>query len=307
MKRIDKIILILFILIILLLNSGCVFEDALPELKKLKFYSPEYVEFQKTSADAFKKSLSDLKPSDIEVYSDGNLIIKLKPPVSDVYSSVRVGFKNNLLDWIEFNLANNINISKFVGVYGNPTDINTNASNDLDYYNYEFFNISADKNTKLAKGVTYFSKSPYEDSEALSKNIEIPISRKKKFYEQFINIEPGITTESEFTKDYPNLIPYEENNSVTNSIYVLTDELGDSRYYYDRAILKFESGLLTWINLIPKNLPVSDCLKSINTAYKKENVDALYELYDFSNFILIVDKKSKMVKSIGVFSRDVKL
>lgn len=307
MSKIKKIFLIIFILLIVILNLGSIFPDKLPELKKLKFYAPEKLEFQQTSVDSFEKLIQKFSESDKEVYSDGNTIINLKPQSADVFSSIRVGFKNNLLDWIEFNLANNINISRFVGVYGNPTDINTASSKDLDYYNYEFYNVSADKNNKYAKSITFFNKSPYTGTSGISNNAEIPVSRKRKFYEQFLNIEPGVTTESEFSKEYPDLIPYEEDNSVTNSIYVLTDELGDARYYYDKAVLKFESGLLTWINLIPKNLPLADCLKTINIKYKKDNVDANFELYDFSDFILIVDKKTKMVKSIGVFSRDVKL
>ena len=87
----------------------------------------------------------------------------------------------------------------------------------------------------------------------------------------------------------------------------MSNELGNAGYYYDKAILKFESGLLTWVNLIPKNLPLTECLKIIKKQYKKENIDSFYELYDYTNFVLIVDKKSKLVKSIGLFTRDVEL
>ena len=54
-------------------------------------------------------------------------------------------------------------------------------------------------------------------------------------------------TESDFATEYPDLIPYIDDKAETSSIYVLSDELGESAYYYDKAVLKFESGLLTWI------------------------------------------------------------
>jgi len=307
MDRIKKIFLILFLLLIVILNSGCLFPDKLPELNKLKVYSPEKFEYGQTTLEKFKKSLEKIPESDIQIYTDGIAIIKLKPSTSDIYSLIRVGFKNNMLDWIEFNLAHNTKIAKFINLYGKPTDIDTKSSKDLDYYNYEFFNISADKNNKNVKSITYFSKDPFIATNEISEKVDIPAKNKKKFFEKFSNIEPGITTESDFSKEYPDLIPYEEDNSETNSIYVLSNELGDARYYYDKAVLKFESGLLTWINLIPRNLPLAECLKIIKKQYKKETVDYVYELYDFSSFVLIVDKKTKMVKSIGLFSNDVKL
>jgi len=307
MNKIKKVFFILFILILVIVNSGCVFPDKLPDLKKLKAYSPEKLDYAQTTLDKFKKSCTKIPDSDIEVYTDGVAIIKLKPAETDTYNLIRVGFNNHKLDWIEFSLAPVVKISKLVSLYGNPTDIDTQYSKDLDYFNYNFFNISADKITKNAKSITYFNKSPFTLTAANSKKPDIPANKKKKFFEKFENIEPGITTESDFATEYPDLIPYIDDKTETNSIYVLSDELGESAYYYDKAVLKFESGLLTWINLIPKKLPIAECLKTIKKPYKKENIDTAYELYDFSNYILIVDKKSKMVKSIGLFNKAIKL
>ena len=307
MNRFKKVFYILFILILVIVNSGCIFPDKLPDLKKLKAYSPENLDYAQTTFDKFKKNFSKIPDSDIEIYTDGVAIIKLKPAETDTYNLIRIGFKNHKLDWIEFNLAPVVKISKLVSLYGNPTDIDTQYSKDLDYFNYNFFNISADKITKNAKSITYFNKSPCTLTKSDSKKLDIPASKKKKFFEKFENIEPGITTESDFATEYPDLIPYIDDKAETNSIYVMSDELGESAYYYDKVVLKFESGLLTWINLIPKKLPIAECLKTIKKSYKKENIDSAFELYDFSNYILIVDKKSKMVKSIGLFNKDIKL
>ena len=303
----NKIFFIVLLLVTVVLNLGCEFQDNLPDLKKLKAYSPEKLDYAQTTLEQFKKKFPKLPESDIETYTDGVAIIKLKPAVTDTYGLIRVGFKNNKLDWIEFNLAHIVKISKLVSIYGNPTDVDSKYNKDLDYYNYDFFNISADKITQNAKSITYFNKSPISVSDVNYKKPDIPFNKKKKFFEKFVNIEPGITTESEFTAEYPDLIPYIDDKTETNSIYVLSDELGESAYYYDKAILKFESGLLTWINLIPKKLPIVACLKTIKKPYKKENVDSAYELYDFTSFVLVVDKKTKMVKSIGLFNKDIEL
>lgn len=307
MDRIKKIFFIFYILLLVIINSGCVFLDKLPDLKKLKAYSPQKINYGQTTLEKFKKNYTKIPDSDIEIYTDGVAIIKLKPSETDTYNLIRVGFKNHKLDWIEFNLAPIVKISKLVSIYGSPTDIDTTYSKDLDYFNYDFFNISADKITKNAKSITYFNKSPFPLTESNSKKPEITAKNKKKFFEKFVNIEPGITLESDFAAEYPDLIPYIDDKAETNSVYVLSEELGESAYYYDKAVLKFESGLLTWINLIPKKLPIAVCLKTIKKPYKKEIINPAYELYDFSNYILIVDKKSKMVQSIGLFNRDIKL
>ena len=126
---------------------------------------------------------------------------------------------------------------------------------------------------------------------------------KKKFFEEFPYVKPGLMTEEKLQDEFPELIPYDEDgNPDTNALYVLQGELKESGYYYDKVILNFENGLLEWVNLIPKNMSISKYLEYSKTSYEKEDVDENYELYDFSSYILIVDKKTNMVQSIGVFA-----
>jgi len=304
MRLLKKIFTVIILLLTAVLTTGYIFPDNLPELKKLKNYSPSKLEYGKTTVIEFKKITPKIPDSNVAIYTDGISIIKFKPLSSDVYSSIRVGFKSNKLDWLEFNLAHDIHISKLLTIYGNPTDINKTANKNLDYYNYNFFNISVDKNNKFVKSITYFAKPSDVLTKTSLKKANTSINQKKKFFEKFPNLEPGVTTEIDFSNENPGLIPYTDDQIETNSVYVLEDELGTSGYYYEKAILKFENGLLTWINLIPNNLPLADCLKTIKIPYKKEAVDSTYDLYDFSKFMLVVDKKTKMVKSIGVFSKD---
>lgn len=308
MNFIKKTIFIITLLLILIFNAGCIFPEKLPELNNLKAYSPQKYEYGVTTLENFKKSVQNLPASDIEIFTDGITIIKIKPNRTDTFKLIRIGFKNDKLDWIEFSLANSRNISKFVTIYGKAASIDTKYSKDLDYYNYDFFNISAVKNNNMVKTITYFGKPNVTKAISNSnKNKKNSSVKRKRFFEKFSDIFPGATTESEFIAIYPDLVPYTQNKTMTESLYVMTQELGESQYYYEKAIFKFENGLLTWINLIPKNLPLSDCLKFVKNPCKKEKIDSEYDLYDYKNFILVVEIKTKMVKSIGVLSKDNRL
>ena len=77
MNKIQKIFNIIFILFFVIINSGCVFPDKLPDLKKLKTYSPEKLDYTQTTLEKFKKIYTKIPDSDIEIYTDGVAIIKL--------------------------------------------------------------------------------------------------------------------------------------------------------------------------------------------------------------------------------------
>lgn len=311
MKNSKIISFFLFLVLVMVLNTGCIFPDTLPKLKELKAYSPTKIEYGKTTLEDFKKLISKLSTSDTEVYQDGLTIIKTQPASSNTYNLIRIGFKDDKLDWTEFNLARNIKINKFTEFYGKPANIDTTYDPNLDYYNYNFFNISADKTTKYAKTITFFGKNQpaqtVKKPPTASAKKEISYTKKMKFYQKFPNIIPGITMESDFLQTYPNLQAYNEDKNGTANVYVFSDELGEAGYYYDKAVLKFQNGLLVWVNLIPKNLPLSECLKILKISYKKESVNTDYDLYDFTGFILIVDKKTNLVQSIGIFKEGIKL
>jgi hypothetical protein len=302
-----------------IMNSACIFPDQLPKLKELKTYSPQKLEYGKTSFAEFQKLTSKIPAENLELLAGGLTIVKTSPNPKSTYKLVRVAFKDDKLDWQEFSLSRNIHIAKFTAFYGKPDSIDTTYNKVLDYYNYNFFNISVDKKTKFTKTITFFAKPPVNKSGLISvktvtntanKISQVPkqvMNGKKRFYEKFPYVVPGIMTESDFTGRYPNLEVYHEDKDEISNYYVMQTELAESGYYYDRAILKFENGLLTWVNLIPKNLPLSECLKYIKTPYKKEAINTNYDLYDFSGFIMVVDKKTFYVQSIGIFKEGVKL
>ena len=55
MNRINKLLLIIFLILIIILSSACVFPDNMPELQNLKKYSPQKIEYGQTTLKEFKK------------------------------------------------------------------------------------------------------------------------------------------------------------------------------------------------------------------------------------------------------------
>jgi len=307
MSIIKKIFAAMILFLLAVLMQGCSFPDKLPQMNKLKEYNPEKFEYGKTTLEDAKKIISGLSEKNISNYEKNVIIITIPTASPNSFKQVRIGFKNEIFDWIEFKLTNTAPMRDFIKLYGNPTDINKTYNENLEYYNYNFFNISADKNSNRAETITYFSEAPAASEEIKKTVIHVKAENKKKFFEVFTNLEPGVTTESEFTASHGSLVPYSDNNTQTNSMYVIENELGNSAYFYEKAILKFENGLLTWINLIPKNMKINDFLKNKKNPYKFEAVNKDYDIYDFTKYILVVDKKTKIIKSIGIFNKDSEL
>jgi len=295
-----KILLFITVIIAIVLLCGCYFPDNVPELSTLKNFSLKNMDFGKTTKTQFLQMFSPQEKVDIQDYDGEISIATLKSQQNKDFGAIRVGFKKNKLDWVEFSLINPVKISKLTPIYGKPTDVNKNSSTTFDYYNYEFFNISVEKQSGNANAITYFENSPLKAK--ISTHAKTYVV-KKLFFKKFPDIEPGITTEADFSAKYKDLVPYEETNSQTNSLYVMTDELEEAGGYYESAILKFESGLLTWINLIPRPITANEEVKRLGKNYKLENIDANYQIYDFTDFILVVDRKTNQVKSIGIFTK----
>jgi len=295
-----KIFFIILILIAIFLICGCYFPDNTPELGRLKNFSLKNLDFGKTTKSQFAQMFSPQEKLDLQEYDGDVSIAILNSKKNNEFGQVRVGFVKDKLDWVEFSLLNPVKISKLTTIYGNPTDINRKSNENLDYYNYEFFNISSEKASGIAKAITYFANSPIKEKKKIPLKI---YAEKKLFFQKFADIEPGITTESDFSAKYKDLVPYEETNSQTNSLYVMTGEMEEAGGYYESAILKFESGLLTWVNLIPRQITVQQEIARLGKNYKRENIDTNYEIYDYTDFILVVEKPTGLVKSIGIFAK----
>ena len=275
---------------ILILGCSCVFPDNILNYNDIYHYKLEKFKFGKTTLSDFASLAGNPPQKTIKGYK----ILSIPTANNNKIKKIRIGFKNNKLDWIEFNFKDYFSIVKIVELYGKPLNINTSYNNYLDYFDYGFFNVSTDKNHKLAKSITLFSL-PASNTASRKNIFNNIISWKLLKNSDFLNLKPGYTLESDFITKYPDLKPNRLNNMT---MYNLNKELQFSQY--SKAVLCFDSGLLSWISLTPKNLTLSDTLKVYGTGYKIEKINTIYDYYDFPRFSLVIDKKQKKVLNIGI-------
>lgn len=289
----------IYLVLVLIFCCSYIFPDKTPDWKSVNTYLPRKLEFHKSAVEDF---LEVCPGAEVYNLDDEIKIISTTPEKTVVFQEVNAGFRNNTLDWLEFVLNKEIEMSEIITVYGFPRFIDSEYSDELDYYNYDTFNVSTNKDHTLAKSITVFNVA--ETAYKHAKNINTTDSEKSKFFEVFAGLRPGFTTEEEFLKKYPDLLPYMEEDFDVNTSYTLIDELGGAKYFYKRAVLRFENGLLSWINLIPVNPELQTFLNNIKEKPKVENLDEDYDFYTFNNFILVVSKKYKKVNSIGIVHYD---
>jgi hypothetical protein len=294
MKKFRIFCLILTLLAVITFTSACKFPDSLPDWKSIKEYRPDLIQFGTTTADDFA-ALVQSKPDQ----TIGDIVFFVtEPPENSFYKKVRVGFKENKLDWIEFTLNDNFQISRFTEVYGKPFHINNTYSNILDYYDYGFFNISTDKQHIYAKAITIFEIPKVLQTIDLGKLIP---DWKNLSTANFLGLKPGYSLETDFNSSYPELIPVKAGKNSL-SVYILDRELGKAKSQYRKIELVFNNGLLNWVSLIPQDIYLDQVIKIWGSQYTLESINTKYDLYDFSNTVIVVDKKNKKVVKIGIIS-----
>ncbi|MDD3012905.1 MAG: hypothetical protein PHC34_04310 [Candidatus Gastranaerophilales bacterium] len=299
MKNFRGIYLILTLLFISIISSACKFPDNILDWQNIKDYKPDIIQFGVTTTDDFKglvKSKPEQKIGNVSIFIT-------QPSDTNIYKKIRVGFKNDKLDWIEFTLNNNLKMSKFTDLYGKPSHINTTYNNFLDYYDYGLFNISTDKQHTYAKNITIFEmpKASQNQEKIIDFSNLIP-DWKNLTTANFLGLKPGYSIESNFNSSYPELIPVKSNKKSFSSIYIIDKELGKTKSQYKKAELTFNNGLLSWISLIPQNLYLDQVIKAWGSQYTLETIDIKYDLYDFLNVVVVVDKSNKKVVKIGIVS-----
>lgn len=294
-----KFFSIIYIFLIATFSTACVFPDRLPDWKEISSYSPEHFEFRKTTPEEFTAICPGTEP----YAPDGEILIFTARPVNvNNFTEVNVGFRHKSLDWIEFVLNRQVEINDFITLYGFPEYIDTKYSETLDYYNYNNFSVSVDKKHLFARSISVFETS----EQVIENNLqnENTGSGRKRFFEVFPGLKPGITTEREFSRAYPGLLPYMEGEFDLNSTYTLVEELKGAGHYYRKAILRFENGVLTWINLVPSDEEAINILKYLNKPKNTEKIDNRHDFYVFDNFILTVDNEQEKVNNIGLVNSD---
>jgi hypothetical protein len=295
-----KFVEILCLLIIATISCAFTFPDNLPDWKKLNSYKANKLKFQKTTLAEFKKSHPNAK---VFEYDKNVKIIATTPQKSDVFKNINVGFRDDILDWLEFELNKKITMQEITSIYGLPYTIDTSHSKDFDYYNYEKFNVSTDKKHEIVKSISIFDfGEPSVSNVAPPK--EVFALSDRAFFSVFPELKPGQSTEEDFVRKFPVLLPYTEENIDTIATYTLVEELGSAKDLYKKAVLRFENGLLCWISLIPTNPDLNAFLAKVKDTYKIEKANSHNDFYVYKNFILVVDRNKKTINSIGVINFD---
>ena len=285
----------LFVLLTVVFCCSCKFNEKLPDWQNLKNYKPDDLKFGETKMLDFKNKYPDITGKS---ENDGLYIFSENLADNKLYSRIRIGFNHDSLDWIEFSLNNNVEVSKFESIYGTPKTVNTSYSTDYDYLNYDFFSVTTDKDHKIAYTINIF------DLPNILQSIH-PINAKMPNYNEFNSIQdlkPGILTEAEFHEKYTGLTPYKKDKFDTNSVYTLTDELNGGKKLYKKVIFNFNNGLLSSIYLTPENLAFDEIAQYYGTPLKIEPLAIPYQLYEYENFLIVVSENDKTVRNIAIIT-----
>lgn len=295
MREFLSIIKIFCTLFVIIIVCGCKFPDNNLDWQNILNYRLDALKFGETTIENFMKSCPDAKQEQV---GRGIDIFNTEAENKYEYKRIRVGFKHKKLDWIEFGLNKDINMFKIVELYGKPHNINKAYSKSLDYYDYGNFNISTDKKHNFAKSINIFEVDNRVNPIA-RETIPDLLSLNKV---DFLNLKPGITLEAAFNDKYPELPAHKKTKFDAVSSYVLDYELGKARQHYKKAVIVFNSGLLSWINLTPQNLSLDKAIKFYGTDYKIESLNTKYNFYHYKSLVLTVDKAQKKVINIGILS-----
>lgn len=292
MKKIFKIFCIM---LAVGLNCACSFPDKLPVWDDLPSYKLQTLKFAQTTAEQFRVLSPNIsgRPEGTDIFIFGENITD-----NDSYKGVRIGFKNEKLDWIEFALLDGTKIADFVYYYGKPDNINTKYSKLYDYYDYGFFNVSTDKSHNYAYNLTLFD-NPYDLDKTTEIDSDIPSIAQLNYSRK---LKPGYLSEEYFREKYPAAKAIKKNEFDTDSVYLLKNELGRSSVLYDTVQLNFKNGILLSVYLQPKNVFLQRIQGLYGKSRKIQVLNESYEIHEYPNFFVTVNKATKKIKSIAIVS-----
>ena len=285
-----KIFSILLVMVLYVFYCGYKFPDNIPKPYEINTYYLDKLFFGQTSIVEFQC----LAPDYEHPTTEGVYTIFEEYKLNNDYKSLRIGFKSGFLDFLELDFAVPQSWSKFKYIYGNPISVNTDYSKKFNYHDYGFFNALTDKNNVSVFSITIFGVSGF--SQDLDKFMKkLPNYKNFNFINEFI---PGKYQESEFKQSYPNMLLKDE--STANHEYYMDKKYMVSNPYYSEVSLLFQNGILTFVNLKPKNLIYLDITKIYGMGKQLSTSKKGSIMYDYNNFVITVDKQSKKVTDVGI-------
>ena len=271
---------------------GYKFPEKLPEPLDFDTFTFEKIKFGQTSVNEFAYLAPTFEKPEIQ----GKYTIYTETDLNNNYKSLRAGFKDNFLDWVELEFAVPQSMNKIKQNYGNSKVINKEHSTKFNYHDYGFFNIVTDKNNVSAFGITLYGESDF-NSYIAQVVANLPDYKSFNFIKEFI---PGRLMENDFIQKYKGFSPVVSAEDKAQKTYVIPAKYFKNNQNYLAAQLVFSNGVLAFVNLKPKNLFIVDVKNiygvGVNVPTKKENIEFL----EYPNFVVTYDKTTNKVLNIGI-------
>jgi len=291
-----KSLLVFVALVATILNCAYNFPEKLPAPLDIDTYTFEKVKFGQTSVNEF----AYLAPNYAMPKVEGKYTIYTENNLDNVYKSLRAGFKEGFLDWVELEFAVPQSMSKFKQMYGEPDSLNSEHSDKFNYHEYKYFNVITDKNNVIVFGVTLYDESDFNKSIA-DVVAKMPNLTELNSIKEFI---PGKLMETDFLSNYPKFPAVIDKNNPEVKTYIVPEKYLKHHNLYSSVELIFSNGLLSFVNLKPRKLGIFDIQKiygeTKENPSKKENI--FYK--EYFNFVVTFDKATNNVLNIGIIGVD---
>ena len=243
------------------------------------------LKFKKTTLAQIKAKYTHFKLISAE---DGQVMLVCRPKNAK-YSEIRVGFNNNTVQWVEFILKEKIDLLGFASRYGDPLDINHDYNEIYDYYNYDFFNVSVDKEGEYLYSITLFD-NPKLPDDMIGFEKKLPDIDNLRVLQHFI---PKDYLEETFSDDYDCLYPkFNEDGTKT---YTVKDNVISK---YSKAEFIFKDGLLKYLILYPHNINFEKITQIYGKNFKIDKTTKNRITYDYGNFCIITDFRNKVLEIV---------
>lgn len=282
---------LLICLLISFVFSGYKFPEKLPNPLDIDTFTFEKVKFGQTSVNEF----SYLAPNYDEPEVAGKYTIYSELDLDKNYKSLRAGFKDNFLDWVELEFAVPQSVGKFKQNYGNPKVVNKEHSSKFNYHDYGFFNVITDKNNVSAFGVTLYAESDFNPY--IAQIVEkLPDYKDFNFINEYV---PGQLMENDFVDKYKNLV-FKSNQQNAEKIFSIPNKYFKYNEKYEKADFVFSNGILAFVNLTPKNLSVVEVKKIYGDGQISSSAKENIEFLEYPNFIITYNKATNKVLKVGI-------
>jgi len=273
-------------------NCAYNFPEKLPAPFDFDTYTFEKIKFGQTSVNEFAYLAPNFPKPEVE----GVYTIYKEIDLNNTYKSLRAGFKDNFLDWVELEFHVPQSMAKFKQNYGNPSSVNTGYSNKFNYQDYGYFNLVTDKKNVVVFGITLYGESDFNQDIA---NVvaQLPDNKNYNSIKEFI---PGRLSENDFTAKYPKFISVVTTDEAVKRFSVPAKYLKHDKLY-SSADLVFTNGLLSFVNLKPRHMSIVDIKQIYGDAKESQSQTRKNISYrEYPNFVVTYDKDTNKVLNVGI-------